>query len=276
MEMKARINSSEDSEEVHFNEIPPPEVERFHLHKWHVITLILVSIISAETILFVNSNLQYIELTSQYNIIFSEAGSDYIASTIVYYTNYGHNKNVLTIFINQSRYSYYKNASHPSYSSHPTDYVTPNEAVITSIVASIQSHTHGEEGLADALLSFVQDQQISLSMRYYTPESRMSEESKYPVETLVEMGGDCKGHTILYASLLKAAGYEVIILTTSDHTLAGVHLTDPPSRGTQENVWSIAHNGKKYYFAETTSYGWRVGDLPEDLQDKTFHINPVN
>ena len=30
------------------------------------------------------------------------------------------------------------------------------------------------------------------------------------------------------------------------------------------------HNGKKYYFLETTYPGWSIGDLPPDFKNKRF------
>lgn len=220
----------------------------------------------------------YQGLKSEHDVIFSKASSGYVASTIVYYTEYGNEQRIVTIFIGEDTFKYYKEKYHASYSSDPASYVTSTETVIMSIVKTVKGYTQGEEELADALLSFVQDQQISLSIRYYTPQSRISVEAKYPVETLVEMGGDCKGHTILYASLLKAGGYKVIILITSDrtHTLVGVHLTNPPSHGTQKSYWYMTYKEERYYMAETTAYEWRVGDCPTDLQTQTFNIYYVD
>lgn len=219
----------------------------------------------------------YQGLKSKHDVIFSKASSGYVASTIVYYTDYGKEQRIVTISIGEDTFKYYKEKYHPSYSSDPTSYVTSTETVIVSIVKTVKGYAQGEEELANALLSFVQDQQISLSIRYYTPESRMSGESKYPVETLVEMGGDCKGHTILYASLLKVSGFKVIILITSDriHTLVGVHLTSPPSHGSQKSYWYMTYKEERYYMAETTAYGWMVGDCPPDLPE-TFYIYAVD
>lgn len=86
-----------------------------------------------------------------------------------------------------------------------------------------------------------------------------------PVQTLVE-GGDCDGLAVLYAALLKNMGYDVALLyyapgvldPNAGHMLAGVALNDNelPAGGTYEYV---QYNGKKYYYAETTSIGWKVG-----------------
>ena len=217
----------------------------------------------------------YQELKSEhelYDTIFSKAEIGYIASTIVYYTDYGNELHIISVFIANSTFYYYRNAPHPYYNNDPTYYVTASETVVISIVKTIQGHTSEEEELADALLSSAQDQGISLSIQYWL------EEAKYPVETLVQGGGNCKAHTILYASLLKAAGYKLVILITEDqaHTLVGVHLTSPPRHNTQESYWYITYNEEHYYFAETTCYGWMVGDLPSEYQGQSFYIYPVD
>lgn len=86
-----------------------------------------------------------------------------------------------------------------------------------------------------------------------------------PVQTLVE-GGDCDALSVLYAALLKSMGYDVALFyyrpgvldPRAGHMLVGVALNDNelPQGGKYEYV---QYNGKKYYFAETTSVGWRIG-----------------
>ncbi|MGB9805128.1 MAG: hypothetical protein ACPLUI_15100, partial [Desulfofundulus sp.] len=86
-----------------------------------------------------------------------------------------------------------------------------------------------------------------------------------PVQTLVE-GGDCDALSVLYAALLKNMGYDVALFyyrpgvldPRMGHMLAGVALNDNelPQDGKYEYV---QYGGKKYYFAETTSVGWTIG-----------------
>ena len=173
-------------------------------------------------------------------------------------------------------YKYYNEKSHPSIPNNNLElarqYITPNEQIIQSIVSNMRMQTKNEEEFIDALLDFVQYKDYVLSIRYYP-----TYQYKYPIETLVEMGGDCDTHAFLYATLLKAAGFKVLLLLTSDrtHAAVAVHLTASPEHNTQETAWYFTHNGIKYYYAETTHWGWRVGDLPEDLKNKKFYLIEV-
>lgn len=82
---------------------------------------------------------------------------------------------------------------------------------------------------------------------------------KYPVETLVE-GGDCEDKAILLAAILKALGYRTALLVfpgNPGHMALGVEC--PEGRGSY-----YLKDGVKYYYLETTSPGWRLGEvLPE-------------
>jgi len=56
---------------------------------------------------------------------------------------------------------------------------------------------------------------------------------RYPVETLVG-NGDCEDKAVLFASIMKAAGYDVALILFEDHAMAGVALPGEPVYGTQE------------------------------------------
>jgi len=87
-----------------------------------------------------------------------------------------------------------------------------------------------------------------------------------PAQTLFEKG-DCKGKSILYASILEVLGYKVALLAfspiagTTGHGAVGVAFTD--QQMTQKGLrttTSYPKNGKNYYFAETTTHGWLLGE----------------
>lgn len=158
-----------------------------------------------------------------------------------------------------------------------SNYITVNETIISQIVETIKTQTMSEEELADALLDFVQYKGFTLSIRYY-PTSEL----KYPIETLVEMGGDCDTHAFLYATLMKATGFKVVLLLSKEtvngqlHVATAINLKNPPTHSLpQYEDKYIVYNGEKYYFAETTMWGYRVGDLPPWLQNIKFYIIPV-
>jgi hypothetical protein len=149
-------------------------------------------------------------------------------------------------------------------------YLTPNESIIKSIVSKIKDQTGSEEELVDALLDFVQSKSFTLSNRYY-----YTNEYKYPIETLVTMGGDCDTHAFLYATLLKAAGFKVLLAFTSDmsHVGVAVHLTNTPLHYKQNSCSYFTQANERYYYAETTSWGWMVGDMPPDIGESFYLVS---
>ena len=209
--------------------------------------------------------------------VFYEAENNCTAVTIVYYTNFSQIQHMLSVSVPYEKYSAYHNLSHPYWGiedlTSAVEYISSNETIIQQIVDVIRNQTNSDEELADALLTFVQDQGHPLSIRYYP-----TLELKYPLETLVEMGGDCDTHSFLYATLMKTAGFKVLLLysneTLSDgqyHVATAIHLINAP----EESDLYFTYNDEKYYYAETTKFHWRIGELPTNLENVTFNIIPV-
>lgn len=223
---------------------------------------------------------EYTNLKAEHDAIFKKAPNEYTAVSVVYYTKFGEEKHIMTFSVPYDLYKYYHEiAPHPSIrytlkegQTEARQYITPNEQIIQNIVSEIKMQTNSEEELANALLDFVQDKGHVLSIRYYPTFNY-----KYPIETLVEMGGDCDTHAFLYATLLKAAGFKVLLLFSSEinHAAVAVHLETSPQHSTQKSVWYFTYNGLKYYYAETTGWGRRVGDLPEEWQGAKWYLIEV-
>ncbi|MDI6907827.1 MAG: stalk domain-containing protein [Thermoanaerobacterales bacterium] len=89
---------------------------------------------------------------------------------------------------------------------------------------------------------------------------------QYPVETLVD-GGDCEDRVILAAALLRRMGYGTAMLRYEDHVALGLACR---AEGTYY-PW----NGKKYFYVELTSKGWRPGKAPEDYKDRKAQVYEV-
>jgi hypothetical protein len=224
---------------------------------------------------------QYENLAQMVEKVFSPAEAGCTAVTVVYYTNFGKSMQLITVSVPYKKYESYHTMVHPYWGelnlSSARKYITQNETIINQIVEKIRNQTRSEEELADALLDFVQDKGIALSIRYY-PTIQL----KYPIETLVEMGGDCDTHSFLYATLMKAAGFKVLLLLSKNpvgdlpHVATAVHLTNPPTHSLPEYEDKFfTYDGEKYYFAETTTWNYRVGDLPPWLKSVDFYIIPI-
>jgi hypothetical protein len=100
---------------------------------------------------------------------------------------------------------------------------------------------------------------------YDIDSTGINEYPRYPIETLVDGSGDCEDHAILLAQLLSSLNYDAVLLYYSgEHMAIGVADTG--------NMYgtSYAHNGKKYYYVETTSTGRTIGEIPEKFSRPAY------
>jgi hypothetical protein len=108
------------------------------------------------------------------------------------------------------------------------------------------------------------------------------EQSKYPVETLVDGKGDCDLFVYIAASILEAGGIPVVILYYKEklHMELAVDIGYQPVDAVG-GVYSVTYHNATYYIAECTGgswrSGWRVGECPSDYQNATSQvIGPEN
>jgi hypothetical protein len=94
--------------------------------------------------------------------------------------------------------------------------------------------------------------------------------TKFIIETLPEMGGDCEDTAIMLAAVLEAEpfGYDMILIQPPGHMAAGIYDTNPP-----DYYWEL--DGRKYSYIETTGTGWSIGDLPEDYVGESAYTYQV-
>jgi predicted transglutaminase-like cysteine proteinase len=147
-------------------------------------------------------------------------------------------------------------------------YVTYDEKVIQDLADDLksyaQSNVYSKAETINFILRFVQE---SISYNFDNVTKGCTEYWRFPIETLVEKEGDCEDTTVLFASLLKALDYDVVLLFYSweedgkrlGHLSAGVNI--PGSHGDY-----IEDNGKKYYYCETTKINYYLGDIPKDIK----------
>jgi hypothetical protein len=122
-------------------------------------------------------------------------------------------------------------------------------------------------GKIDFVLSFVQSLE-------YTDDNLtgFDEYPRYPVETLVDEGGDCEDTSILFVSIVRELGYGVALLrfNEAEHMAAGVSVS-----GDVVSKWSKGYtltyyekDGKCFAYCETTGSGWRIGEKPDWVGDE--------
>lgn len=92
---------------------------------------------------------------------------------------------------------------------------------------------------------------------------------RYPIETLVDEGGDCEDTSILLASLIHSMGYGVVLVEFPNHCGIGI-------KG-GENVYGTyyEYGGSKYFYLETIGENWGIGELPDEYQGVSAQIYPM-
>lgn len=106
-------------------------------------------------------------------------------------------------------------------------------------------------GFAEFSLSFVQS---VFEYRTDLESHGIPDYISYPVETLVERGGDCEDASLLYVAIMLCAGYDAGLFIFKNHVMAAICI---PEYVASANIpgcelFSIAHNGKEYLACETT------------------------
>ncbi len=92
---------------------------------------------------------------------------------------------------------------------------------------------------------------------------------RYPIETLVDEGGDCEDTSILLAKLLHTMGYDVVLVNLTTHIAVGV-LEGQGFCGTY-----YRHNGKRYFYLETTGEAGRAGVVPSEYRSQLAYIYDI-
>ncbi|MFZ1518227.1 MAG: hypothetical protein WAU11_05600 [Ignavibacteriaceae bacterium] len=82
-----------------------------------------------------------------------------------------------------------------------------------------------------------------------------------PLGTLATRYGDCDTKALLLYIILEKAGVDCVMFWSFQykHAMLGVAIN---ARGN-----SKLHNGKNYYFVETTYPGWQIGDIDPEMDD---------
>ncbi len=178
-----------------------------------------------------------------------------------YKWEYGGSEWTYTTSIPQSWYDYYAGLPRPPtrnysvYVTHPEDdpFI---EHLIESFEDAATEKGYNEFQTVNFIVRFVQ------SLPYTSDDvtKGFDEYPRYPIETLVDNGGDCEDTSILMAAILHQMGYGTILINPPNHMAVGV-LGGERVYGTS---WTL--NGSKYYYLETTSEGRQLGELPSEYQ----------
>lgn len=147
--------------------------------------------------------------------------------------------------------------------------VTTQESFMKKVVGDLYvsdlAKSYGYYDSVNYLLAFVQ----SLPYVHDNITTGYDEYPRFPVETLVD-GGDCEDKSILFATLLKIKGYDVVLISFPKHMGVGVW-----GHETYSGYYYV-YNGRRYYYCETTGSGWLMGDLPSQYRNEKATIIPIS
>jgi hypothetical protein len=87
---------------------------------------------------------------------------------------------------------------------------------------------------------------------------------RYPLETIVDGGGDCEDTSVLIAAILNEMGYGVLLVLFPNHLALAIKGDE-----TLQGIYYLYDN-ERYYYLETTDSDWNLGEIP----DKYKRSNP--
>lgn len=134
-------------------------------------------------------------------------------------------------------------------------------AILTSIQAIPYYLVHEGSCQQSAYLS-------DFSRQYHQQNQPCKPNTKYglsmPSEFIANFKGDCDTRALFLYSILKERGLDVAVLVSEQygHAILGINI---PGRGKY-----VTKNGKKYLTFETTSKGWKIGQLPPNCSNTRY------
>jgi hypothetical protein len=167
--------------------------------------------------------------------------------------------------ISQSIYDFYKyDSDHTSENFSGYALTSEDKSFLQDVTTKLKvngaSYGYSDYDNAMNVLTFVQ----SIP---YAEDTANPEYTKYPIETLKDDQGDCKDKAILAAAMLHEMGYDVVLLQYQQHMAVGIDIN---ASGTY-----FEYDGARYYYAETTSVNWDIGDMPDALDGQTPIVLPL-
>lgn len=178
--------------------------------------------------------------------------------------------------ISEELYDYYQNErEHLAYEYRIEDAETPVN--FYSFILSDYDRPFIRE-LADrfAERAFTDYDKVNLAMTFvqsfpyeYDNDSKGEDEYvRYPIETLVDGGGDCEDKVVLLASLLYEMDIDFVLLSLPEHLALAVRCDGVAAER------YISYRNKKYYYVETTMEGWKIGQVPPDYASAEVEVYP--
>lgn len=175
-----------------------------------------------------------------------------------------------SLSIPQSLYDAYKRVS-VSERTRSNDYsflVTTQDSYVKQVANKLHEGAtqegYGSFDEVSFILSFVQ----SLPYTSDSVTTGYDEYPRFPIETLVDGGGDCEDTAILFATLVVILNYGTIFISPPSHLAVGV-------LGKDLGGYYFTYDSKTYYYCETTGDNWNIGDMPDVYKGVQAELYPI-
>ncbi|MCW4004497.1 MAG: hypothetical protein NWE95_11365 [Candidatus Bathyarchaeota archaeon] len=130
------------------------------------------------------------------------------------------------------------------------------------------SMNYGTYDQVSFVLAFVQ----SLTYTSDSVTTSYDEYPRFPIETLVDEGGDCEDTSILFATLTLILGYGTVYINPPNHYAVGIL-----GNGLIGVSWTYPKDSNNtYYYCETTGSGFKIGMLPEEFSGLSAYVYPID
>lgn len=140
-------------------------------------------------------------------------------------------------------------------------FVTSDDPIVVSIANELRNLS-AREGFSEVeTINFALRFCQSLGYSYDNATMGADEYWRFPVETLYDETGDCEDTSFLFASVAEAMGYDAVILLLPGHAAVGI-------ASDQGSGSYFVEGGTRYYYCETTSPGFELGELPLGLDTR--------
>jgi len=145
---------------------------------------------------------------------------------------------------------------------------TTNDYYLQTICEKL-NETAAKEGFdsfeeVSFVLAFVQ----SLPYTSDSVTTGYDEYPRFPIETLVDGGGDCEDTAILFATFTLIMNYGTVYINPPEHLAVGVLGEDLPGS-------YFTFNNQRYYYCETTGDGFEIGEIPSEFENEEAKIYEI-
>lgn len=168
------------------------------------------------------------------------------------------------LYINYRQLPRLPTTNYSIYVTHPSDDIYL-DLLVNEIKRAAQEAGYTDDETVEFAATFVQ----SLPYTVDSVTTPYDEYPRYPVETLVDNGGDCEDTSILLAAIVDRLGYGVVLIMLPQHVAVGI-----AGEGRVDGTY-YSYLGREYYYMETTGDGYKIGEIPEVYRSAKASVYPM-